>query len=107
MFDQDLDAERSLIRPSHLNKLILFLGGHDVGSGQLSFWPYDFKMIPVETISAIYQDFLSIEDREKQRKQGAQKCMQKVPKILQEGGTGCLLLPTKILQNQTDTFQAE
>jgi len=71
MFDQDLDAEKLLIRPSHLNKLILFLGGHDVKSGQLSFWPYDFKMIPVETISAIYQDFLAIEDPEKQRKRGA------------------------------------
>ena len=71
MFDQNLDAEKLLIRPSHLNKLILFLGGHDVRGGQLSFWPYDFKMIPVETISAIYQDFLAIEDPEKQRKRGA------------------------------------
>lgn len=71
MFDQDLDAEKLLIRPAHLNKLILFLGSHDVKSGQLSFWPYDFKMIPVETISAIYQDFLAIEDPEKQRKRGA------------------------------------
>ncbi len=73
MFDQDLNAERQLIRPSHLNKLILFLGGHDVKSGQrtLGFWPYNFKMIPVETISAIYQDFLATEDREKQRKRGA------------------------------------
>ncbi|MFH1934669.1 MAG: N-6 DNA methylase [Pseudomonadota bacterium] len=71
MFDQDLDTEKLLIRPSHLNKLILFLGGHDVIRGQLSFWPYDFKMIPVETISAVYQDFLAIEDREKQRKRGA------------------------------------
>jgi len=71
MFDQDLNAEKLLIRPSHLNKLILFLSGHDVRSGQLSFWPYDFKMIPVETISAIYQDFLAIEDPEKQRKRGA------------------------------------
>ena len=71
MFDQDLNAEKLLIRPSHLNKLILFLGGHDVKSGQLFFWPYDFKMIPVETISAIYQDFLAIEDPEKQRMRGA------------------------------------
>lgn len=71
MFDQDLDTERHLIRQFHLNKLILFLGGHEVNSGQLSFWPYDFKMIPVETISAIYQDFLAIEDRDRQRKRGA------------------------------------
>ena len=71
MFDQDLVAEKHLIRPSHLNKLLLFLGGHDVRSGQLSFWPYDFKMIPVETISAVYQDFLKTEDPEEQRKRGA------------------------------------
>lgn len=44
-----------------------------MGSGQrsLGFWPYDFKMIPVETISAIYEDFLTTEDPEKQRKHGA------------------------------------
>ncbi len=71
MFDQDLDAEKLLIKPSHLSKLILFFGGHDVKSRQLTFWPYDFKMIPVETISAIYQDFLALEDPEKQRKRGA------------------------------------
>ncbi len=34
-------------------------------------WPYDFKMIPVETISAVYQDFLAVEDRGIQRKTGA------------------------------------
>jgi hypothetical protein len=71
MFDQDLAAEKALIRPAHLNKLLLFLGGHDVASGQRSFWPYDFKMIPVETISAVYQDFLAAEDPKKQRKRGA------------------------------------
>jgi len=73
MFDQDLDAEKGHIQPNHLEKLILFLGGHNVKSGQrtLGFWPYNFKMIPVETISAIYQDFLATEDREKQRKRGA------------------------------------
>lgn len=71
MFDQDLEAEKHLIQQSHLDRLLLFLGGHDVSSGQLSFWPYDFNMIPVETISAIYQDFLAVEDRARQRKRGA------------------------------------
>lgn len=71
MFDQDLDAEKESVKTYHLEKLILFLSGHDVKSGQLSFWPYDFKMIPVETISAIYQDFLAAEDPQKQRKRGA------------------------------------
>lgn len=73
MFDQDLDAEKTLIQPIHLEMLELFLGGHDVRGGQRSmgFWAYDFKMIPVETISAIYQDFLGAEDPETQRKRGA------------------------------------
>ena len=73
MFDQDLDTERLLIQPSHFQMLTLFLGGHDVGSGQrtMGFWPYDFKMIPVETISAIYQDFLAAEDPEEQERKGA------------------------------------
>jgi len=73
MFDQDLDTERRLIKPFHLNKLILFLGGHEVESGQryLGFWPYNFKMIPVETISSIYEDFLTTEDPVKQRGRGA------------------------------------
>jgi hypothetical protein len=73
MFDQDLDAEKRCIQPNHLKKLVLFLEGHNVETGQrsLGFWPYNFKMIPVETISAIYQDFLATEDRKKQRKRGA------------------------------------
>ena len=73
IFDQDLDAERISIKPSHFKMLTLFLGGHDVGSGQrtMGFWPYDFKMIPVETISAIYQDFLATEDPKEQERKGA------------------------------------
>ena len=73
MFDQNLDAERIRIKPSHLKILTLFLGGHEVGTGQrtMGFWPYDFKMIPVETISAIYQDFLAAEDPRQQEKSGA------------------------------------
>ena len=73
MFDQDLEVEQHSIRPEHLKKLILFLGGDEVESGQrsLGFWPYNFKMIPVETISAIYEDFLTTEAPEKQRGRGA------------------------------------
>ena len=73
MFDQDLEAEKKQIQPDHLDTLLQFLGGHCVESGQLTlgFWVYDFKMIPVETISAIYQDFLYTESKENQRKGGA------------------------------------
>ena len=70
MFDHDLDSEKHLIRP-HMDKLLDFLNGRETQQGTLFPWLYDFKMIPVETISAIYQDFLAIEDREGQRESGA------------------------------------
>ena len=73
MFDEDIEVERHRMSSSHIETLIEFLGGHSVANGQrtLGFWPYDFKMIPIETISAIYQDFLSTEDEESQRRSGA------------------------------------
>jgi hypothetical protein len=73
MFDQDLETEKKLIQPVHLEKLSLFLGGHEVEKGQrcFGFWPYDFKMIPVETISAVYEDFLTTEDPKNKREKGA------------------------------------
>jgi hypothetical protein len=43
----------------------------------------------------------------RQSKLSAQKYMQKAPQLLSDGGIGCLLLPVKILQNQTDAFQSE
>jgi hypothetical protein len=45
--------------------------------------------------------------RGRQSKLSAKKYLQKAPQLLSDGGTGCLLLPVKILQNQTDTFQSE
>ena len=40
--------------------LVDFLNGHDLKSGQMSlgFWAYDFNVIPIETISSIYETFL-------------------------------------------------
>lgn len=71
MFDRDLAAEKARIQPEHLDELALFLEGGEVKKDQRAFWGYDFKMIPVEAISAIYQDFLAAEDKEGQRKTGA------------------------------------
>lgn len=56
--------EREQVKPYHLESLSHFLKGGDVFSGQLSFWPYDFKFIPVEFISAIYEMFLGGEQKE-------------------------------------------
>lgn len=67
MFDQDLDDEKSKITAAHMGKIIAFLNGDEVDKQQptLGFWAYDFKLIPIETISGIYENFLTSEDRDK------------------------------------------
>lgn len=40
-----------------------FLAHTDIASGQQSLWAYDFRFIPVELISGIYETFLSDEKR--------------------------------------------
>ena len=56
--------ERDQVKPQHLQRLGRFLDGEEVTSGQMYFWAYDFKYIPIELISAIYETFLD-EDRRK------------------------------------------
>lgn len=64
MFDQNLGEEEALIAP-HIGRIVDFLQRGDIASGQrsLGFWAYDFRMIPVETISGVYENFLTEEDR--------------------------------------------
>src|SRR5216683_1660526 len=60
-FNGDLfppDREREKVKEGHLTRIRQFLEGYDFDSGQLSFWPYDFKYIPIELISGIYDTFL-------------------------------------------------
>jgi hypothetical protein len=75
MFDDELADESSRIRPAHFQVIRRFLSGDDIarGHGQrsLGFWAYDFKFIPVETISAIYENFLEKEDGKGKRDSGA------------------------------------
>src|SRR5258707_479985 len=58
LFSDNLDAEARLVSPSYIVPLDNFFRATDVLSGQSSFWPYDFGVIPVEAISAIYERFL-------------------------------------------------
>ena len=51
------------MKPQHLHLLGRFLNGEEVASGQMYFWAYDFKYIPIELVSAIYETFLD-EDRQ-------------------------------------------
>lgn len=73
MFDDALEAERKRIHPSHIRLLTHFLSGTEMITGQqtLGFWAYEFQMIPVETISGIYEDFLKAEDEKGKHKAGA------------------------------------
>ena len=72
MFDTALDAERRDIRKPHLDILADFLGGAEMESGQLAiFSDYDFRVIPVETISAIYEEFMKDADLKRKHDEGA------------------------------------
>ncbi|MBN2313080.1 MAG: N-6 DNA methylase [Sedimentisphaerales bacterium] len=73
MFDDSLEDERPQIGEGHIEILQRFLKGDELDTGQLTFdfWAYDFSVIPVETISAIYENFLSAEDGQLQRRSGA------------------------------------
>lgn len=72
LFSEDLDAEARHISGEHLAVLAEFLSGTEVARGQRRlFCPYDFSMIPIETISAIYEHFLKADDPDAKRKAGA------------------------------------
>ncbi len=47
-----------------LHRIDQFLRRVDLETGQTNFWHYDFRFIPVELISGIYESFLSVEKKE-------------------------------------------
>lgn len=73
MFDPATLTECRQLSAGALQNLTDFLLGHELGTGQytLGFWAYDFRFIPVETISAIYEDFLKREDETEKHTAGA------------------------------------
>jgi hypothetical protein len=72
MFDAALAAEERDIKKPHLDILADFLNANDMKTGNLTldFWAYDFRFIPVETISAIYEEFMK-DNLDKKRRDGA------------------------------------
>lgn len=59
-----------IILPEQIKCLAIFRHGLvEMDTGQKRFWPYDFRYIPVELISAIYDRFLA--DSEQRRVTGA------------------------------------
>ena len=64
LFSDNLDKEAEFIDDSHIDTLTKFFHGTAVRTGQHAFWPYDFSIIPIETISAIYERFLKESDEQ-------------------------------------------
>jgi type I restriction-modification system DNA methylase subunit len=58
LFSDDLDVEAQLVSPAVLDTLDRFFQATNVVTGQGAFWPYNFAVVPVEVISAIYERFL-------------------------------------------------
>ena len=73
LFGMNLEDERGRVSSGHVNSIRRLLTGEDMKSGQmaLDFWAYNFSAIPIETISGIYQEFLSLEGAQHQRQAGA------------------------------------
>ena len=62
------------VAQAHMRTLERFRSGHEEmgeGGGQLRFWGYDFRYIPIELISAVYDRFLGELKKEERRKRGA------------------------------------
>ena len=64
---------KTRLTQSHLDILNRFRSGHEeMAAGQYAFWGYNFKYIPIELISAVYDRFLG-EREEEVRRQGRQQ----------------------------------
>ena len=66
MFAGRFATERKILRVRHLDVLRRFLRGDDLEARQptLSFGLYDFRFIPIELVSCVYESFLAAEDPE-------------------------------------------
>jgi hypothetical protein len=71
LFSDDLDAEARHVNGGHFDILDRFFRGTDVRSGQPIFWPPDFSIIPIETVSAIYEHFLKAAGEKEKKEAGA------------------------------------
>ena len=57
-FNGDMFAPARVPAESHLQEIGAFLSGMDPATRQMSLFPYRFDVIPVELISAIYEQFV-------------------------------------------------
>lgn len=73
VFGADLVAEEVAMTAAHVEVLRRFLRGDALAGGQVSlgFWVYNFRVIPIETISAVYEQALEAEGEIKVGENGA------------------------------------
>ena len=71
LFSDALDDEARQVKVEHIRILDHFFNAVDVKTGQQSFWPYDFSIIPIETISGIYENFLKVASEQAKKEDGA------------------------------------
>lgn len=64
------DAEREAVEARHTSLVAAVFAGTDPDTGQGSFWPYRFDVIPVEFISSIYERFVHAEAAVEARRTG-------------------------------------
>ena len=56
----DVSDKATALKTSYIKVLAEFRSGNlNLTTGQYQFWPYDFRYIPIELISAVYDRFLS------------------------------------------------
>jgi type I restriction-modification system DNA methylase subunit len=60
LFPDTITKEKERYNNEFIRILNTFLNGHDLKGSQLTldFWAYDFSVIPIETISAVYESFI-------------------------------------------------
>ena len=58
LFPKNISVEKKFYNHEFIEIINNFLQGHETGTGQMRFWAYDFSVIPIETISSIWESFL-------------------------------------------------
>jgi len=63
LFPESVTKEKPRYNEEFIEVVNLFLHAHNLPDSQLMlpFWAYDFSVIPIETISAVYEAFLGVE----------------------------------------------
>lgn len=67
MFPED-DNEKHVVTQGHLSLLQGFLRGDTEAQQKLFLWAYNFKIIPIELVSSIYEEFYTTKNKGKDSK---------------------------------------